>query len=232
MSQKRRLQPKFFVHHCLHTEVCLLSFSKREFHLAACAFEKTASFRTQLSTYSRRLITSVEHENSGEHEISDLSTDFSLSLSTVYNLGPWARGYKPYSTQLSTVSCSILAFTLCSNSGEVIKHLEHEIVLSVEHKMLKPRVCSGPCSTPCSSINKNGSSRINVLKSLKVRLFREDTLSDLSVQAAYFRVNKIAIQNNKFQMASGQGSHWLIESPTILSSMCSPLLSYICQFYF
>ena len=27
-------------------------------------------------------------------------------------------------------------------------------------------------------------------------------------------------------------SHWLIESPTILSSMCSPPLSYICQFYF
>ena len=49
----------------------------------------------------------------------------------------WARGYKPYSTQLSTVSCSSLAFTLCSNSGEVIKHLEHEIVLSVEHEMLK-----------------------------------------------------------------------------------------------
>ena len=85
--QKRRLQPKFFVHHCLYAEVSLLSFSKREFHLAACAFEKTAWFRTQLSTYSRRFITSVEHENSGEHEISDLSTD--LSLSTVYNLGPW-----------------------------------------------------------------------------------------------------------------------------------------------
>ena len=57
--------------------------------MAACAFEKTASFRTQLSTYSRRFITSVEHENSGEHEISDLNTDLSLSLSTVYNLGPW-----------------------------------------------------------------------------------------------------------------------------------------------
>ena len=46
------------------------------------------------------------------------------------------------------------------------------------------------------------------------------------------RVNKIAISNNKFQMASGQGSHWLIESPTIFSSMCSPPLSDICQFYF
>ena len=87
--QKRRLQPKFFVHHCLYTEVSLLSFSKREFHLAACAFEKkTASFRTQLSTYSRRFITSVEHKDSGKHEISDLSIDLSLSLSTVYNLGP------------------------------------------------------------------------------------------------------------------------------------------------
>ena len=85
--QKRRLQSKFFVHHCLYAEVSLLSFSKREFHFAACAFEKTASFRTQLSTYSRRFITSVEHENSGEREISDLSTDLSLSLSTVYKLG-------------------------------------------------------------------------------------------------------------------------------------------------
>ena len=47
-----------------------------------------------------------------------------------------------------------------------------------------------------------------------------------------YRFNKIAIPNNKFQMASGQGSHWLIESPTIFSSMCSPPLSNICQFYF
>ena len=46
------------------------------------------------------------------------------------------------------------------------------------------------------------------------------------------RFNKIAISNNKFQMASGQGSHWLIESPTIFSSMYSPPLSDICQFYF
>ena len=46
------------------------------------------------------------------------------------------------------------------------------------------------------------------------------------------RFNKISISNNKFQMASGQGSHWLIESPTIFSSMCSPPLSDICQFYF
>ena len=46
------------------------------------------------------------------------------------------------------------------------------------------------------------------------------------------RLNKIAIPNNKFQMASGQGSHWLIESPIIFSSMCSPPLSNICQFYF
>ena len=29
------------------------------------------------------------------------------------------------------------------------------------------------------------------------------------------RFNKIVIPNNKFQIASGQGSHWLIESPTI-----------------
>ena len=46
------------------------------------------------------------------------------------------------------------------------------------------------------------------------------------------RFYKIAISNNKFQMTSGQGSHWLIESPTIFSSMCSPPLSDICQFYF
>ena len=46
------------------------------------------------------------------------------------------------------------------------------------------------------------------------------------------RLNKIAIPNNKFQMASGQRSHWLIEIPTILSSMCSPPLYDICQFFF
>ena len=74
----------FFIHHYLYTEVSLLSFSKRGFHLAACAFQKTASFRTQLSTYSRIFITSVDHGNSGKHEISDLS----LSLNTVYILGP------------------------------------------------------------------------------------------------------------------------------------------------
>ena len=47
--------------------------------------------------------------------------------------------------------------------------------------------------------------------------------------------NKIAISNNKFQMASGQGSQWLIESPTIFSSMCSPPLSdslHLCCLYF
>ena len=46
------------------------------------------------------------------------------------------------------------------------------------------------------------------------------------------RFNKIAITNNKFQMASGQRSHWLIESPTISSSTCNPPLSNICKFYF
>ena len=45
------------------------------------------------------------------------------------------------------------------------------------------------------------------------------------------RFNKIAIPD-KFQMASGQGSHWLIESPTIFLYMCSPPLSNIGQFYF
>ena len=30
------------------------------------------------------------------------------------------------------------------------------------------------------------------------------------------RFDKIAIKKYKFQMASGQGSHWLIDSPTIL----------------
>ena len=44
--------------------------------------------------------------------------------------------------------------------------------------------------------------------------------------------NKIAIQNYKFQMTSGQGKHWFIESPTICSSMYSPPLSDICKFYF
>ena len=60
--------------------------------------------------------------------------------------------------------------------------------------------------------------------------------SDSEISGMFFNksFNKIAIRNNKFQMASGQGSHWLIESPTIFSSMCSlPLsISDICQFYF
>ena len=36
------------------------------------------------------------------------------------------------------------------------------------------------------------------------------------------RFNKIVIPKNKFQMASGQGSHWLIESPTIFSCVACP----------
>ena len=59
---------------------------------------------------------------------------------------------------------------------------------------------------------------------IKDRLNQDTKLKD--------RLNKIAIPNNKFQMASGQGSYWLIESPTIFSSMCSPPLSDIYQFYF
>ena len=46
------------------------------------------------------------------------------------------------------------------------------------------------------------------------------------------RFSKIAISNNKSQMTSGQGSHWLIERPTSCSYMCSPPLSDICQLYF
>ena len=45
------------------------------------------------------------------------------------------------------------------------------------------------------------------------------------------RFNKIAISNNKFQMASGQGSHWLIESPTIFSSMCTFCVARPYQIY-
>jgi len=60
----------------------------------------------------------------------------------------------------------------------------------------------------------------------------KQTMSDRIKQNYMDKFNKIAIPNNKFQMASGQGSHWLIESPTIFSSMCSPPLSNICQFYF
>ena len=81
LTQKTSLPPKFIVYHCLYMEISLLSFPKREFHLAASAFEKKLSFRAQLSTYSRRLIVSVEHENSDEHETSDLGTYVSLSFS-------------------------------------------------------------------------------------------------------------------------------------------------------
>ena len=101
------------VHHCLYAEVSLLSFSKREFHLAACAFEKTASFRTQLNTHSRRFITSVEHENSGEHEISDLSTNLSLNLSTVYKLGSCSRLHRWLLAYINYCTCVI-----CS-SGDI-----------------------------------------------------------------------------------------------------------------
>ena len=59
---------------------------------------------------------------------------------------------------------------------------------------------------------------------------RNETGRDGTVQKET-RFNKIAILN-KFQKTSEQGSHWLIESPTIFSSMCSPPLSDICQFYF
>ena len=61
-----------------------------------------------------------------------------------------------------------------------------------------------------------------------IPLYRSVILRRLHLQVIIF--NKIVIPNNKFQMASGQGSHWLIERPTILSSMYSPPLSDVCQF--
>ena len=84
------LHPPLFIYGSIY----VIFIIKREFYLATCVFEKTALlhqralFHTQLSTYSRHFMTSVEHENSAERDISDLSTDFSFSLSTVYNLGP------------------------------------------------------------------------------------------------------------------------------------------------
>ena len=69
-------------------------------------------------------------------------------------------------------------------------------------------------------------------KAIGICRLAEDTEFEIKKLHFLARFNKIAIPNNKFQMASGQGSHWLIESPTIFSSMCSPPLSNICQFYF
>ena len=34
------------------------------------------------------------------------------------------------------------------------------------------------------------------------------------------RIDNIVIPDYKFQMANGQGNHWRIESPTILSDIC------------
>ena len=51
-------------------------------------------------------------------------------------------------------------------------------------------------------------------------MFLIHRLSGVSVYTVFTlsltRFNKIAIPNNKAQMASGQGSHWLIESTTIV----------------
>ena len=66
----------------------------------------------------------------------------------------------------------------------------------------------------------------------EARAMEDKRYYNLPSLSSLTRFNKIAISNNKFQMASGQGSHWLIESPTIFSFMCSPPLSNICQFYF
>ena len=45
-------------------------------------------------------------------------------------------------------------------------------------------------------------------------------------------LTRLPSQITSSRWQSGQGSHWLIESPTMFSSMCSPPLSNICQFYF
>ena len=45
--------------------------------------------------------------------------------------------------------------------------------------------------------------------------------------------NKISMQGNELQLANGQGSHWLIESPNNnCSSNFTPPLSDICRFYY
>ena len=53
------------------------------------------------------------------------------------------------------------------------------------------------------------------------KLHLPNTKSELDLT----RFNKIAIPKNKFQMASGQGSHWLIESPTVFLSIT--LIKYL-----
>ena len=45
-------------------------------------------------------------------------------------------------------------------------------------------------------------------------------------------LTRLHSQTTSSRWQSGHGSHWLIESPTFFSSMCSPPLSNICQFYF
>ena len=55
------------------------------------------------------------------------------------------------------------------------------------------------------------------------------TLVNCSIVNVHHRFNTTAKTNNKFQMAIVQGSHWLIESPTVLPFTYSPPLSHICQ---
>ena len=45
------------------------------------------------------------------------------------------------------------------------------------------------------------------------------------------KTNKTTIQNYTLQIASGQGSHWLIESQSISLSIYSPPLSSMCNLY-
>ena len=127
--------------------------------------------------------------------------------------------------------CDIVFATLSAASLVVfgILAFSQDCAALCHNSWLCCRPYNTPCNTPYGCVAANVSRVIQSLEHNKTAA--GPSLRQFDV-IGLTRFNKVAIPNNKFLMASGQGSHWLIESPTIFSSMCSPPLSHICQFYF
>ena len=95
--------------------------------------------------------------------------------------------------------------------------VRHKLLNSYQHGFLKARSRLTNMLRFYKEIIKwiDEGSPVDIIYSDFRKAFDKVTHQRLLLKLIFF--NKIAIPNNKFQMASVQGSHWLIESPKIKS---------------
>ena len=68
----------------------------------------------------------------------------------------------------------------------------------------------------CVNKQSIGRNRIKQVERIECYLVWIDKVINVLTRFNKTRLNKIAIQRRQIQMASGQGSHWPIENPTII----------------